>query len=277
MYLQQRRDHRGHAVRAVDALRRHAHRGGVEGRRAGLRDRRLPAPPGRRCARRARFQRVVPGVRRRSRPRPPRGAGRASALDAAERADDPPRTGRRRSGRRSPASTSGPTHSSSGSAATRVADPCSTTASRLGDFSLIWHPINVARGVTGGPRRRRRSRCWRCLLGAESLLVNQGIKRLFHRHRPTVDGDERFPVRRRSRRRSRRATPAPPAFAATVLTAWDGRERAAVVADRRHRRHLARLRPHPPRVRRRRRAGRGRDARRPRPTTRPLIRLADHR
>ena len=33
-------------------------------------------------------------------------------------------------------------------------------------------------------------------LGAESLLVNQGLKRLFRRPRPTVEGDPRYPVRR---------------------------------------------------------------------------------
>jgi undecaprenyl-diphosphatase len=33
-------------------------------------------------------------------------------------------------------------------------------------------------------------------LGFESLIVNQGIKRLFRRERPTVDGDERFNIRR---------------------------------------------------------------------------------
>ncbi len=33
------------------------------------------------------------------------------------------------------------------------------------------------------------------LLGAESLVVNQGVKRLFRRERPTMAGDDRFPVR----------------------------------------------------------------------------------
>ena len=33
-------------------------------------------------------------------------------------------------------------------------------------------------------------------LGAESLLVNQGLKRLFRRPRPTAEGDPRYPVRR---------------------------------------------------------------------------------
>ena len=36
------------------------------------------------------------------------------------------------------------------------------------------------------------------LLGVESLVVNQGIKRLFKRERPTLAGDPRLPVRRPS-------------------------------------------------------------------------------
>jgi undecaprenyl-diphosphatase len=36
------------------------------------------------------------------------------------------------------------------------------------------------------------------LIGAESLVVNQGVKRLFGRIRPTEAGDPRFPVRRPS-------------------------------------------------------------------------------
>ncbi|MFM8625654.1 MAG: phosphatase PAP2 family protein, partial [Actinomycetota bacterium] len=34
-----------------------------------------------------------------------------------------------------------------------------------------------------------------CALGVESLVVNQGVKRLFRRARPTVSGDDRFAVR----------------------------------------------------------------------------------
>ncbi len=79
MYLQQRRDHRGHAVGAVDAVHHHPHDGGVEGRRAGLRHRRLPAPA-ERAVRVVRVPAVVPGVRRR--PRAGRRRGRRRGLDA---------------------------------------------------------------------------------------------------------------------------------------------------------------------------------------------------
>ena len=97
---------------------------------------------------------------------------------------------------------------------TPVADQVFETASRLGDFSVVWHLLNVTRGVVGGPRRRRQIPVLALLIGAESLLVNQGIKRLFDRQRPTVDGDDRFdgphavhvvvPVGPRQRRRVRR-------------------------------------------------------------------------
>jgi undecaprenyl-diphosphatase len=34
-----------------------------------------------------------------------------------------------------------------------------------------------------------------CALGAESIIVNQGVKRIFRRERPTESGDDRFDVR----------------------------------------------------------------------------------
>ncbi|MEZ5218677.1 MAG: phosphatase PAP2 family protein [Ilumatobacteraceae bacterium] len=43
----------------------------------------------------------------------------------------------------------------------------------------------------------RPSSCPR-FLGVESLLVNQGLKRLFRRDRPTTTGDDRYRVRQPS-------------------------------------------------------------------------------
>jgi membrane-associated phospholipid phosphatase len=68
------------------------------------------------------------------------------------------------------------------------------TASRLGEWSLLWHAIGVAIAVVDPPRARRSARL-AVLLGAESLVVNQGIKRLFARARPTVAGDPRHRLR----------------------------------------------------------------------------------
>ncbi len=60
-------------------------------------------------------------------------------------------------------------------------------ASALGDWSLIWHLIGTGRGVTSDRRADEAVRL-SLTLGVESLLVNQGVKRLFRRRRPTPAG-----------------------------------------------------------------------------------------
>jgi membrane-associated phospholipid phosphatase len=106
-----------------------------------------------------------------------------------------------------------------------VADAVFTTASRLGEFSLIWHVANVARGLSD-PRRARQVPVLAALLGAESLVVNQGLKRLFRRARPTVEGDPRFPVRRPLTSSFPSGHASAAAFNAVLLTEWDGRRSA---------------------------------------------------
>lgn len=103
-----------------------------------------------------------------------------------------------------------------------VADRLFTTASHVGDFSLIWHAIGIARGAAKG--RPDQVIVLAALLGVESLVVNQGVKRLFRRERPTVMGDDRLRVRtpRTSSFPSGHASSA--AFAAMVLSGWDGPE-----------------------------------------------------
>lgn len=76
-----------------------------------------------------------------------------------------------------------------------VTDPVFHWASHLGDFSGIWHLIGIGRAIVD-PSKWRQAATLSMLLGAESLLVNQGIKRFFRRVRPTEAGDPRFPVRR---------------------------------------------------------------------------------
>jgi undecaprenyl-diphosphatase len=107
----------------------------------------------------------------------------------------------------------------------QVADTVFTTASWLGEFSLVWHVANVARGVTGG-RRARQVPVLAALLGAESLLVNQGLKRLFRRSRPTVAGDPRYPIRRPVTSSFPSGHASAAAFNAVLLTGWDGRRSA---------------------------------------------------
>jgi undecaprenyl-diphosphatase len=75
-----------------------------------------------------------------------------------------------------------------------VPDAVFRSASRIGEFSLLWHAIGVAIAVSE-PSRARRSVRLAVLLGAESLVVNQGIKRLFARTRPTVAGDPHHRLR----------------------------------------------------------------------------------
>ena len=67
-------------------------------------------------------------------------------------------------------------------------------ASTVGDFSIVWHVIGFVRAI-GSARRFHEALFLSCALGVESLVVNQGVKRLFRRERPTASGDERFDIR----------------------------------------------------------------------------------
>ncbi len=95
------------------------------------------------------------------------------------------------------------------------------SASIIGDFSIIWHITGVLVGVFIA-HRFTESLWFSALIGLESLIVNQGVKRLFRRTRPTETGDERFTVRkpRTSSFPSGHASAA--FFAATLLTWWVG-------------------------------------------------------
>ncbi|MFZ4810177.1 MAG: phosphatase PAP2 family protein [Ilumatobacteraceae bacterium] len=92
-------------------------------------------------------------------------------------------------------------------------------ASTVGDFSLVWQVIGLVYGI--GIRHDWRATLWfAALIAIESLIVNQGIKRLFRRTRPTETGDPRLQVRkpRTSSFPSGHASSA--FFAATMLTVW---------------------------------------------------------
>jgi len=96
-------------------------------------------------------------------------------------------------------------------------------ASHLGDFSVIWHLAGALRGLTG-KQRARQAVILSTLLGVESLIVNQGLKRIFRRQRPTESGDERLPVRRPSTSSFPSGHASAAAFAASLLIGWDGRK-----------------------------------------------------
>ena len=102
-----------------------------------------------------------------------------------------------------------------------------TSASHLGDFSLIWHIAAAARGVTSNERADQ-AVALSCLLGIESLIVNQGIKRIFRRQRPTESGDDRFDVRTPSTSSFPSGHASSAFFAATLLNALVGRRSAPI-------------------------------------------------
>lgn len=103
----------------------------------------------------------------------------------------------------------------------QAADVVFTTASELGDFSLIWHFVGAVRGLTSD-HHANQAFIFSALIGAESLIVNQGIKRLFRRTRPTETGDPRYPVRQPSTSSFPSGHASSAFFAATILTAWSG-------------------------------------------------------
>jgi len=70
-----------------------------------------------------------------------------------------------------------------------------TIASAVGDFGLLWHAIGLLRAI-GSLDRLSQAFFFSLMIGIESLILNQGIKRLFRRSRPTERGDERFALRK---------------------------------------------------------------------------------
>lgn len=107
----------------------------------------------------------------------------------------------------------------------RVIDAVFTTASRLGEFSLIWHLAAVIRGLAN-PGKLRQVPTLALLIGLESLTVNQGVKRLFGRARPTPSGDDRYDLRTPLTSSFPSGHASAAAFTATVVTGWDGRRAA---------------------------------------------------
>lgn len=76
-----------------------------------------------------------------------------------------------------------------------AADRLFYTASALGEFSLIWIALAVARGRRGGPRHTRAAR--RAITGAlvETVTVNGVLKTLFRRTRPVAPFEHPLPFR----------------------------------------------------------------------------------
>lgn len=102
------------------------------------------------------------------------------------------------------------------------ADRLFNTASTLGDFSVIWQLVSLVR-ATDGKRQAKQSLELSLFIGAESLIVNQGIKRIFNRKRPTPSGDARFDVRTPSTSSFPSGHASAAFFAATMLTSMTGK------------------------------------------------------
>lgn len=102
-----------------------------------------------------------------------------------------------------------------------------TSASHVGDFSVVWHVAGLVYAI-GSLDRFREAAALSVALGVESLVVNQGVKRMFKRDRPTWHGDDRTRVRkpRTSSFPSGHASSA--TFAAIILTSFTGWPLAAM-------------------------------------------------
>jgi len=93
------------------------------------------------------------------------------------------------------------------------------TSSAVGDFGAIWHVIGIV-GALNGTLTWPQAVTLALLMGGESLLLNQGIKRVFRRERPTVAGDDRFTVRRPLTSSFPSGHASSAFFAAVVLSGW---------------------------------------------------------
>jgi membrane-associated phospholipid phosphatase len=110
-------------------------------------------------------------------------------------------------------------------------------ASELADFSLLWHLVGAARALGADDPLRDLAR-FSIVMGAESLLVNGGIKSLFRRGRPVHEGQRPHRLRQ-PRTSSFPSGHASAAMVAAALLAEDSRmapvwyAAAAVVASSR--------------------------------------------
>lgn len=95
------------------------------------------------------------------------------------------------------------------------------TSSAVGDFGAIWHVVGVV-GALNGALSWTQAVVLALLMGAESLLLNQGVKRMFRRTRPTAAGDDRFTVRRPLTSSFPSGHASSAFFAALVLSGWVG-------------------------------------------------------
>ena len=94
-------------------------------------------------------------------------------------------------------------------------------ASTVGDFSIVWHVTGLLYAI-GSMQRFHQAIALSVALGAESIIVNQGVKRIFRRERPTVSGDDRFDVRTPSTSSFPSGHASSATFAAIILISMTG-------------------------------------------------------
>jgi membrane-associated phospholipid phosphatase len=105
-----------------------------------------------------------------------------------------------------------------------VADRVFYTASALGDMSMIWHLVGATRAALD-PTRLGDAVRLSATLGVESVVVNQGVKRLFKRGRPVFEGTRPHRLRTPSTT-SFPSGHASAAFCAAVILSAQDRRRA---------------------------------------------------
>ena len=103
----------------------------------------------------------------------------------------------------------------------RVSNALFGVASTVGDFSVIWHVIGLIYAI-GSMQRLQQAVALSIALGCESIIANQGVKRLFRRERPTVSGDARFDMRTPSTSSFPSGHASSATFAAIILVSFTG-------------------------------------------------------
>lgn len=82
-----------------------------------------------------------------------------------------------------------------GSARGKGADRAVYLLSQAANHSMLWHGINLADAVLGGPSHRRRALRRSIILAAEQAVVNGPVKTLVARERPDARDDHPHSLR----------------------------------------------------------------------------------
>ena len=107
-----------------------------------------------------------------------------------------------------------------------IADRVFTTASHLGDYSLIWQLIGIGRGLAKG--RPDQVIVLAAMIGVESLDRQPGRQASVPPRTPDPTGDVGLQVRQPLTSSFPSGHASSAAFAAMVLSGWDGPVRGAV-------------------------------------------------